>query len=417
LQIVGQEVAQTATLKVLQVTALSALASALSLPSNLMRFTRLIDGAWALCVTRADDAGIQLAKSLLLSTAGHRPVTLIGYGMGARMIYSCLKELALHQERWEDEREKADPSFRKNQKHKSVHPRRKWSLQVRKTKSEGAEDPEMTTPFTSSNLEESSQSSESDGCEEKSVAKQEDKANVDQPNIKHTLNESDNAQKEDKNPKNCGSEVPVTYTREPASIVEDAILMGCPAYIHRPSWEACRRVVGGRLVNCYNPSDLILALMFQYECMSGLFRPTCGTYAINVSGVENYNVSKLITAHSDYSLAVGEILEMIQHGHPVASPIDQSNNVDMEEEPSDSEDDVEDDESCSHEAEGPVQQNSQKRFLNLFELTFSRGFDRARSIESKDSKVAESEEKFIKRTDVDERTTVSNEEGKMDLLD
>jgi hypothetical protein len=74
------------------------------------------------------------------------------------------------------------------------------------------------------------------------------------------------------------------YIREPASIVEDAILMGTPNHISLKSWEACRRVVAGRLINCYSRKDLILSLMFQMKRFQGILRPVCGTSPVSVNG-------------------------------------------------------------------------------------------------------------------------------------
>jgi Protein of unknown function (DUF726) len=62
----------------------------------------LIDGTWTLVVERADEAGRELAQSLLFSCAGNRPIALVGFSFGGRVIYSCLKELARLQEKWED---------------------------------------------------------------------------------------------------------------------------------------------------------------------------------------------------------------------------------------------------------------------------------------------------------------------------
>ncbi len=38
-------------------------------------------------------AGIELANALLAHAHGHRPVNLVGYGLGARVIFFCMKEL------------------------------------------------------------------------------------------------------------------------------------------------------------------------------------------------------------------------------------------------------------------------------------------------------------------------------------
>lgn len=94
------------TRELLKQTALATLVTAIAIPYAMIRAADSIDSCWTLAVERADEAGVELAKSLLESQAGHRPVTLLGYSMGARAIYSCLKELARHQEKWEDQRDR-----------------------------------------------------------------------------------------------------------------------------------------------------------------------------------------------------------------------------------------------------------------------------------------------------------------------
>jgi len=111
----------------------------------------------------------------------------------------------------------------------------------------------------------------------------------------------------------------IEYSREPASIVEDAILMGLPNHLSLQSWESCRCIVAGRLINCYSRRDLILSLMFQMKRLAGALKPVCGTSPVNVQGVENYDVSNFISAHSDYCRMIGHILRMINHGCPYRS--------------------------------------------------------------------------------------------------
>lgn len=54
---------------------------------------QMIDHAWAVALNRAQKAGILLAHILMSGAHGDRPVTLVGYSMGARLIFHCLLEL------------------------------------------------------------------------------------------------------------------------------------------------------------------------------------------------------------------------------------------------------------------------------------------------------------------------------------
>mmetsp|Transcript_19441 Transcript_19441/g.36305 ORF Transcript_19441/g.36305 Transcript_19441/m.36305 type:complete len:1551 (-) Transcript_19441:468-5120(-) len=225
----------SATKTILHTTVFATLMVAVTLPYSLVLAANTIDSAWTMAMERADRAGVELAKSLIDSTAGHRPVILTGFSMGARVIYACLKELARHQEIWEAHQQK------------------------------------KKLPST----------------KQRSSAKEGEKG-------------------EDK----------LKYVREPASIVEDAILMGTPNHVSLKSWEACRRVVAGRIINCYSRKDLILSLMFQLKRFQGILKPVCGTSPVAVNGVENYDVTDLVSAHTDYCLVSGEIMKKVMFGQP-----------------------------------------------------------------------------------------------------
>jgi hypothetical protein len=70
------------------------LMAALQLPVVLTKLAYLIDNPWTVSLDRANSAGLILADSLIDRNLGTRPITFVGYSLGSRVIFSCLKELA-----------------------------------------------------------------------------------------------------------------------------------------------------------------------------------------------------------------------------------------------------------------------------------------------------------------------------------
>lgn len=63
-------------------------------PLGLMKWGKLIDNPFTIAMQRSDKAGKVLARALMDKAQGERPVTLIGFSLGARVIAACLEELA-----------------------------------------------------------------------------------------------------------------------------------------------------------------------------------------------------------------------------------------------------------------------------------------------------------------------------------
>ncbi|KAK5078209.1 hypothetical protein LTR64_003384 [Lithohypha guttulata] len=80
--------------QVLGSTILVALMAAMQLPVVLTKLSYLIDNPWSVSLDRAHAAGLILADSLIARHLGQRPITLTGFSLGARVIFSCLKELS-----------------------------------------------------------------------------------------------------------------------------------------------------------------------------------------------------------------------------------------------------------------------------------------------------------------------------------
>lgn len=63
-------------------------------PVALLQVSRVVDNPFSIARSRAEKAGEVLADALVNKAQGERPVTLIGYSLGARVIYACLMSLA-----------------------------------------------------------------------------------------------------------------------------------------------------------------------------------------------------------------------------------------------------------------------------------------------------------------------------------
>jgi len=252
-------------------TVFATLLSAVAIPVTMLGLADLIDEKWTLANERADEAGILLAESLLTSTAGHRPINLIGISFGSRMIISCLTELSRHQKEWEKQQQ------------------RKREIQHGSSSSKSG----------ASNL-----------------LKVGDEIRKNVTNVASKLGSIGNNNRD----KGGNKSITTSYLREPASIVENIILMGCPATVKPSTWKAIRSVAAGRLINCYSGNDLMLSLMYRMKNpTTALLNPPVGISEVRECGVANFDVSDLINSnHSEYGLVVRDILELVGFDQPGA---------------------------------------------------------------------------------------------------
>ncbi|KAF9472576.1 DUF726-domain-containing protein [Pholiota conissans] len=94
LKILTGEVLSQIGMTVLQATIMTGLMSALQWPIILTKLGYLIDNPWSNALDRAKAAGRVLADVLIQRHLGVRPITLIGFSLGARVIFYALLELA-----------------------------------------------------------------------------------------------------------------------------------------------------------------------------------------------------------------------------------------------------------------------------------------------------------------------------------
>lgn len=161
-------------------------------PLGLLRVSKIVDNPFSVAKSRADKAGLVLADALINRAQGERPVTLIGYSLGARLIYSCLMSLA---------------------------------------------------------------------------------------------------------------------ERRAFGLVESVVLLGAPTPSDASVWRSMRSVVSGRLLNVYSQNDYILAFLYR---TSSIQLGVAGLQEIvDVEGVENVDVTEIVSGHLRYQYLCGVILEKV----------------------------------------------------------------------------------------------------------
>lgn len=161
-------------------------------PLGLLKVSRIVDNPFSVAKARSDKAGRVLADALINRAQGERPVTLIGYSLGARVIYTCLQALA---------------------------------------------------------------------------------------------------------------------ERRAFGIVESAVMLGGPLPADTVDWRRMRSVVSGRLVNVYSVNDYVLGFLYR---TSSIQLGVAGLQAIQgVKGIQNVDVSDLVSGHTKYRYLTGSILKRI----------------------------------------------------------------------------------------------------------
>lgn len=164
-------------------------------PLGLIKVASVLDNPFSVALARADKAGKVLAHALIDGVQGKRPVTLIGYSVGARVIYACLVELA----------------------------------------------------------------------------------------EQHAF-----------------------------GLVESVVLMGAPAPSDSKQWRRMRAVVAARMVNVYSTEDYVLGYLYR---STKLEMGVAGLGPVqDIHGIENTDVSKLVSGHDRYRYLVGTILAKVAFG-------------------------------------------------------------------------------------------------------
>ena len=67
--------------------------------------------------------------------------------------------------------------------------------------------------------------------------------------------------------------------------------MGLPKYLDLTTWEKCREIVSGMIINCFCPDNTIVTLLFHYKNLKGSLKPICEMGAVTIPSVENVDTT------------------------------------------------------------------------------------------------------------------------------
>ncbi|KAJ1614826.1 hypothetical protein OJ252_478 [Cryptosporidium canis] len=188
----SQDLAIFAGKAILLQTVVGTLTAALSWPITIMQYAATLDNTWAVSRQKTEQAAVILADVLCsIEATGSRPIKLVGYSMGARLIYLALQ---------------------------------------------------------------------------------------------------------------------ILHERKQFNKVQDVVLLGLPSSLNTKKWTKVRCVASNRLVNVFSRSDWVLAFFYRYM-QWGLH--VAGISPVNIAGVENYDVTGMITSHDQYPDKIRDILHYI----------------------------------------------------------------------------------------------------------
>jgi len=99
------------------------------------------------------------------------------------------------------------------------------------------------------------------------------------------------------------------YRHDCRGIVEEVVLLGTPVSIRENRWAMARSVVASRFVNGFSKRDWVLGVVYR---TANAFTKRCGGLcAVPVPGIENANLSSIISGHTDYMSKLPEILDAL----------------------------------------------------------------------------------------------------------
>ena len=94
--------------------------------------------------------------------------------------------------------------------------------------------------------------------------------------------------------------------RRAFGLIDTVVIIGTPAPAAPAHWRTLRSVVSGRIFNVFSENDMILSLVYRMHSMS---LGVAGLQGIkDVSGIENLDLSEVVSGHLRYPELTGEIM-------------------------------------------------------------------------------------------------------------
>ena len=288
IQSLGTSVAQ----KILETTVLTALASAVLLPALLLQMTEMIDNIWVCATERADLAGKELANALVKNRLGDkgdpRPITLVGYSLGARVIFSCLKELCRLVQQAEEKRDvtRAMTSASASTSSLVPLPTGKADAVDHMDIIMGHRRPSATKPSASAAVT-TAEGGTGERRMDEALGVEERQEQERVLHILRSVNGEDingdptrervslasplqgmEADEDEAKPMTAADIITIK------SMVQDVVLLGAPISTKSKHWGHVRSVVAGRLINGYSTKDLVLSVVYRYRLYTRYTRYT-----------------------------------------------------------------------------------------------------------------------------------------------
>lgn len=297
---------------VLSVTVLTTLAVAAFWPVLLLQLTSIIDNLWTIAVERADLAGKELARALLNREHGSRPVTLVGYSMGARVIFSCLRELAhqLHQDInfYEEEVEPVPGSVDASaedgecavQPNANADDSDELTLSgINESSAVPTAKEEASTPRTYTSSISNAGSSLFRMVRNTTSSIASTTSNVvssaaSTASSAFTSSSSDASRQAADGKVKSATDSPNPQKNALRGLIEHVVLLGAPVSHKSRVWGAARELVSGRIINGYSTRDMVLAVVYRYQRFQMAVSGVSPVEGEGAEGIENIDLSDIV---------------------------------------------------------------------------------------------------------------------------